>query len=170
MLKLINYGMNDGNFGPDVNLIGEPGIDNTTLFNAGYLGGIVVALRTSATAGRGNVVFPCDASVGNVPYGFLLNGPGEFASAIGPSGSKKIGVVRAFPEILVDAQAYDSASTFTVGLPAFVGGSVNNKVGLVVSAAATSATSGVTPHTAPIATITNVPTTTFPWLGLASLL
>jgi hypothetical protein len=170
MLKLINYGQNDGNFGPDVNLIGEPGIDNTTLFNAGYFGGKVVALRTSATASRGNVVFPCDASAGNVPYGFLLNGPGEFASAITPSGSKKIGVVRAFPEILVDSQAYDTASTFTVGFPVFVGGSVNGKTGLVVSTAATSATSGVTPHIAPIGTVTGLPTTSFPWLGIASLL
>lgn len=167
MLKLILYGQNDGNFGPDVNLIGDPGTDNTTLLNAGYLGGKVVALKTSATAGRGNVVFPCDADAGNVPFGFLLNGPGEFAGAIGPSGSKKIGVVRAFPEILVDSQAYDTStgSTFTVGLPVYCGGGA--KAGKVVSYASTAGTGA---YTKAIGTVTNVPSASFPWLGIASLL
>lgn len=165
-LKLVNYGMNDGNFGPDVALTGNPGTDNTTLLNANYLGGIVVALRTSATAGRGNVVFPCDADTGIPPYGFLLNGPGEFAGAIGPSGSKKIGVVRAFPEILIDSQAYDTAATFTVGHPVYVGGTAAGKVGLTTSAP-TTITAG---FKSAIGTCTNVPSTTFPWLGIASLL
>lgn len=168
MLKLINYGQNDGNFGPDVALTGDPGTDNTTLLNAGYLGGKVVALKTSLTAGRGAVLILADSTVvGVVPYGFLMNGPGEFAGAIGPSGSGKMSVVRALPEILVDSQAYVASPTkpYAVGQPVYFSHGAN--AGLVTADAPT-AGSGL--FSAAIGTITSVPSATTPWLGIASLL
>lgn len=166
MLKIVYYGQNDGAYGPDVNLTGDPGTDNTTLTTNGYLGGKVVTVKTSGTAGRGNVIAPCDADAGQVPYGFLINGPGEFAGAIGPSGSGKMGVVRAFPNILVDSQAYVSAPNpaWAVGQPVYCGGGAN--AGLVNSAAS-AATGG---YKAAIGTITSIPTASAPWLGIASLL
>lgn len=164
MLKLVNYGQNDGNFGPDVNLTGDPGTDNTTLLSAGYLGGKVVALKQSATASRGVVIVPCDAVSGNPPYGFLINGPGEFAGAIGASGSGKIAVVRAMPEILVDAQAYVQTPTlaYAAGLNVYVGSGAN--AGLVTTDKPASG------YQEPIGRITHVPTAGSPWLGIASLL
>jgi len=62
-LKLTYYGQNDSiNATPDVVLTGDPGTDQTTLINAGYLGGRIMAL-----AGPGHnvstsltVIVPCD--------------------------------------------------------------------------------------------------------------
>jgi hypothetical protein len=159
MLKMVYYAQNDGQFGPDVTLVGDPGVDNTTLLNAGYLGGVIVAIKLSATAGRGNVVVPCDGAT-LVPYGNLINGPGEFAGAIGPSGSGKISVVRAWPEFLVDTQAYDTTATFTVGTPVYCGQGA--KAGLFV---ATQPGSG---YTEAVGLCTLVPTASYPWLGVAS--
>lgn len=162
MLKFINYGQNIGDYGPDCPLINEPGTDNTTLLNAGYLGGVVVAIRTAQTGGIGSCVYPCDANVGDVPVGYLINGPGEFSGSIGPSGSKRISFVRAFPTISIDSQAFDTASTFTVGQPVYCGGGA--KAGKVVSYAST-ATGG---FTAPIGVVTSAPTALNPWLTLVS--
>ena len=86
------------------------GSDQQTLTSAGYLGGVIVALIDSAATltapiayqsayepafgSIGNIV-PCDTGAGsygaegNVPFATLLNGSGEFAGAIGPSGSTK---------------------------------------------------------------------------------
>ena len=157
MLKLVYYGQNDGHWGPDVTLTGDPGTDNVTLLNAGYLGGKVVSLVASATASRGVVAVPCDAAAFH-PFGFLMNGPGEFAGAIGPSGSGKISIVRAMPVILVDSQAYDALGTYVIGGPVYCG--TGAKVGLVTSVS-----------TGPIiGTVTAIPTATFPWLGIAALI
>src|SRR5271157_1964931 len=114
-LKLTYYGQNDSvNCTPAVFLTGDPGTDQQTLTSAGYLGGVIVAIIPStatltaplafqpsyepAFGSIGNIV-PCDASQaanaygitsatlgGCVPFATLLNGPGEFAGAIGPSG------------------------------------------------------------------------------------
>ena len=163
MLKLVYYGQNDGAHGPDVALTGDPGTDNVTLLNAGYLGGKVVALATSATVARGNVVIPCDTG-SMVPYGFLMNGPGEFAGAIGPSGSGKISVVRAMPTILVDAQAYALTPTapYAVGAPLYCG--TGATIGLVTS------DKPGTGFANPIGVCMAIPTATFPWLGVAALI
>src|ERR1700677_2846859 len=100
-LKLIYYGQNDGSTTPNVTLTGDPGTDQPVLTAAGYLGGVIMALGTSSTITYGAnsvVIVPCDASqagtysglatgnTGSVPYGTLINGPGEFSGAIGPSG------------------------------------------------------------------------------------
>ena len=161
MLKVVYFGQNDGLQGPDVKLTGDPGTDNTTLLTAGYLGGKVVAIKLSATAGRGNVVVPCDAAT-MVPYGFLLNGPGEFAGAIGPSGSGKISIVRAFPNILIDTQAYLTTDTFVEGAPVYCGSGAN--AGLVTAEVPAAG------FKAAIGTVQLVPTASSPWLGIASLL
>jgi hypothetical protein len=158
------YGQQDGSTAPDVALTGNPGTDQITLTNAGYLGGAVMALFTSATAGRGQVIGPCDASAGQVPFGFLINGPGEFAGSIGPSGSGKAPILRGLPQFYVDSQAYDATATFTVGLPVYAGG--GSKKGLITATAAT----GTGAYTAAIGVCTQSPTTQNPWLGVASYL
>jgi len=167
-LKLIYYGQNDGTTVPDVTLTGDPGVDQGVLTTAGYLGGIIVALKTSATAGRGVVIVPCDTDT-MIPYATLLNGPGEFSGAIGPSGSKKAPVVRALWQGLVDAQAYDASATFTVGAYVYCGHTTTHaNVGKYTSAARAGNSGG----TAPIAVgiCTHIPTAAEPYLGVASLL
>jgi len=158
------YAQPDGSTVPDVALTGNPGTDQITLTNAGYLGGVIMTLYVSSTAGRGVVIGPCDASAGDIPFGFLLNGPGEFAGAIGPSGSGKAPVLRALAQFYVDTQAYDTADTFTVGEYVYCGGGAQK--GLFTSAAAT----GTTPYVEPVGICTQAPTAQDPWLGVASLL
>jgi hypothetical protein len=169
MLKLVYYGQNDGLFGPDVNLTGDPGTDNTTLLNAGFLGGKIMALKTSTVTARGTVLVPCDAATLS-PYGFLLNGPGEFSSAITPSGSGKMSVVRAFAGFLVDAQAYVAAPTkpYAVGQPVYCGTGAN--AGLLTADAPTAGQITAGAYAEPVGTITVIPTASFPWLGVSSKL
>src|SRR5271163_1030180 len=146
-LKLTYYGQNDSvNCTPAVFLTGDPGTDQQTLTSAGYLGGVIVAIVDSgatlaaplafqpsyepAFGSIGNIV-PCDtsqggtpvygANEGNIPFATLINGPGEFAGAIGPSGSRKAPVVRALWQGNVDFQGYDSASTFLLGQYVYCG-------------------------------------------------
>jgi hypothetical protein len=169
-LKLIYYGQNDGSTVPDVTLTGDPGTDQPVLAAAGYLGGTIVALYTSAVTGRGVVIAPCNSdasatgSTPAVPYATLINGPGEFAGAIGPSGSQKAPVVRAFWQGIVDNQAYDTAATFTIGSYVYCGGSAHSNTGKYTDSThkgANSPTVGICTH---------IPTATQAWLGVASLL
>ena len=130
-LKLTYYGQNDSvNATPAVPLTGDPGTDQATLTAKNYLGGVIMALvdSTAVPAGYtfqsanepafgsiGNIV-PCNGDTlsdspeagAMVPFATLLNGPGEFSGAIGPSGSKKAPVVRALWQGNVDSQAYDA--------------------------------------------------------------
>lgn len=164
-LKQIYYGQPDGSTVPDVLLTGNPGTDQITLSAAGYLGGKVMALKTSATAGRGTVIVPCDsATAGLVPFGFLINGPGEFAGAIGPSGSGKAPTLRGLPQFQVDSQAYAAIPTipYAVGLLLYVG--TGATAGLITTDAPT------TGFKTPIGVCTQAPTATVPWLGVASYL
>jgi hypothetical protein len=182
-LKLTYYGQNDSvNCTPAVFLTGDPGTDQQTLTSAGYLGGVIVAIIDSAATltaplafqpsyepamgSIGNIV-PCDAagttygaSEGNIPFATLLNGPGEFAGAIGPSGSRKAPVVRALWQGNVDFQGYDSASTFHLGQYVYAGSSTHTNVGKYSSFVV-----------GPVVGIcTHVPSASEPWLGVASLL
>jgi hypothetical protein len=209
-LKLTYYGQNDSvNATPAVALVGDPGTDQTTLTNAGYLGGVIVAIADStlvksgfayqsanepAFGAIGNIV-PCDADTatnsygytanGQVPFGTLLNGPGEFAGAIGPSGSRKAPVVRALWQGNVDFQGYDAAATFILGGYVYCGGNVNSNIGkytdgahagIQVAAtnsknnpASTDAASG-SAYRIPVGICTHVPSAAEPWLGVASLI
>jgi len=121
MLKLDMYGQNDGTTVPNVVLTGTPGVDQTTLTNAGYLGGKVMAMVGTYSADGFPLIAPCDAYPMN-PYGLLANGPGEFAGAIGPSGSKKAPIFRAMLKGGVDSQAYSTTpGAFVAGQPIFCG-------------------------------------------------
>jgi hypothetical protein len=188
-LKLTYYGQNDSvNCTPAIALSGDPGTDQQNLTNAGYLGGVIVALTSTVTGYApgasyviqsanepafgtiGNIV-PCDrtaaSTVGNIPFATLLNGPGEFAGAIGPSGSKKAPVVRALWQGNVDSQAYGGTITnFAVGQYVYCGGSTStNKIGKYVASG--DKESG---DTIVVGICTHVPTAPEPWLGVASLL
>ena len=183
-----DYGQNDSvNCTPAVALTGDPGTDQQTLTAAGYLGGVIVGL-TSATAPVvagytyslqtanepafgiiGNIV-PCDPAV-IVPFATLLNGPGEFAGAIGPSGSKKAPVVRAMWQGNVDYQGYDAtaggAIAAVIGQYLYCGTGAN--AGKYTTAAHSASTiSG--PGLTPVGICTHIPQTAEPWLGVASLL
>jgi hypothetical protein len=189
-LKLTYYGQNDSvNCTPAVVLTGDPGTDQQTLTAAGYLGGVIVALTALSTNASypiqptyepamgsiGNIV-PADNSSattygttnGNTPFAVLLNGPGEFAGAIGPSGSRKAPVVRALWQGNVDFQGYDSnvAVAFVVGHFVYCGGTGNTNIGKYTDLAHIG-TGGVA---TPIGICTHIPTASEPWLGVASLL
>jgi hypothetical protein len=164
-LKLIYYGQNDGSTVPDSTLTGDPGTDQATLTSDGFLGGRIVAMRFPSHGAQGLVAITlCDTDT-MVPYATLLNGPGEFAGAIGPSGSRKAPVVRALWQGIVDSQAYDASDTgYTVGKYLYCG--AGSLKGLYVATPAdTSAFENV-----PVGICTHIPSTSEPWLGVASLL
>jgi hypothetical protein len=165
-LKLVYYGQNDSQFSPDQILTGDPGTDQQTLTAAGYLGGKVLTLGTPVNNTAVTVALsPCDGDT-KVPFGTLMNGPGEFAGAIGPSGSKKVPVVRAFWQGNINSEAYDAAATFTLGGYVYVGGTTHTNIGLYTSAALKGTLSGAPA----IGICTHVPTASEPWLGVASLI
>jgi hypothetical protein len=186
-LKLTYYGQNDSvNCTPAVFLTGDPGTDQQTLTSAGYLGGVIVAIIDSAATLTAPLVFqpsyepafgsignivPVDgdataygAAEGNIPFATLLNGPGEFAGAIGPSGSRKAPVVRALWQGNVDFQGYDAGATFALGQYVYAGGSANHNIGKYTSLARKGAA------VATVGICTHVPSASEPWLGVASLL
>lgn len=186
-LKLTYYGQNDSvNCTPAVFLTGDPGTDQQTLTSAGYLGGVLVALIDSnatltaplafqsayepAFGSIGNIV-PVDgtgtaygASEGNIAFATLLNGPGEFAGAIGPSGSRKAPVVRALWQGNVDYQGYDSAATFAIGQYVYAGGTTHTNIGKYTSAALSGSADQI------VGICSHVPSASEPWLGVISLL
>jgi hypothetical protein len=167
-LKLTYYGQNDSQWSPDALLTGDPGTDQQTLTSAGYLGGKIVTLKTPAVNTAVTVaIAPCDNAT-QVPFATLINGPGEFAGAIGPSGSKKAPVIRALWQGNVNSEAYDANATagnaFTLGGYVYCGGTNNTNIGLYTS-------NGLKGTLGTIVGIcTHVPTTGEPWLGVASLL
>jgi hypothetical protein len=181
-LKLVYYGQNDSQFSADVTLVGDPGVDQQTLTAAGYLGGRIMALAVPGTnTAVQAVLIPADvdgqnvsgftAGAGTVPYAALINGPGEFAGAIGPSGSKKVPVVRALFQGNVNSESYDSynSPSWAIGTYLYAGGHTTHNAGMYT----TLAYSGGSPTTAnrtPVGITTHVPTTSEPWLGVASLL
>lgn len=171
-LKLQYYGQNDSQWSPDQILVGDPGTDQQTLTAAGYLGGKIMALITPVNNTAVAIALaPCDAD-SKFPFGTLLNGPGEFAGAIGPSGSKKAPIVRALWQGNVNSEAYDANATFTLGVYLYCGGTTHSNIGSYTSAAlaGTKAASGNIPGAAPVGICTHVPTASEPWLGVASLL
>lgn len=187
-VKLHYLGQNDSvNCTPAVFLTGDPGTDQQTLKAGGYVGGVIVAILGASTNAAypiqppnqpafgqiGNIA-PCDADNttygagnGNVPFATLLNNGGEFAGAIGPSGSKKAPVVRAMWQGMVgnsDGSCYDASATFTLGGYLYCGGSAHTNVGQYTSSARKGAGSSI------VGICTHVPSATEPWLGVASLL
>jgi len=168
-LKLTYYGQNDTQWSPDVVLTGDPGTDQQTLTAAGYLGGKIVALAAPAVATQYEaVIVPANGdTAGVIPFGSLINGPGEFAGAIGPSGSKKAPVVRALWQGNVNSEAYDAGATWstTTSIGAYLyNGGATAGIGFYTNAARKGANSVI------VGICTHVPTTAEPWLGVASLL
>src|SRR5208283_4242562 len=188
-VKLHYLGQNDSvNCTPAVFLTGDPGTDQQTLAAGGYVGGVIVALLAASTNAAypyqspnqpafgaiGNIV-PCDADNlaygtgnGDIPFATLLNNGGEFAGAIGPSGSKKAPVVRAMWQGMVgnsDGKCYDTAATFLIGQYVYCGDTHNTNIGQYTDSAHKGSVG-----TAPVGICTHVPTATEAWLGVASLL
>jgi len=165
-LKLQYYGQNDSQWSPDVTLTGDPGTDQQTLTAAGYLGGKIVKIAVPANfTSVEAAISPCDNDT-QLPFGTLINGPGEFAGAIGPSGSKKAPIVRALWQGNVNSEAYDANATFALGAYVYCGGTSHTNIGLYTAPA--------TGHAGTLTTVvgicTHVPTASEPWLGVASLL
>lgn len=159
-MDLIYYGQNVGFTVPDVTLKGDPALDQPSMIAAGYLGGRIMSIKTSGTAGRGPVIVPCDGVAAH-PFGTLLNGPGEYATSIGVSGSKKAPVVRAMPFFTVNADSYVAAPTaaYAVGNPLYAGvGADAGKWTADKPASGVAAECGICTH---------VPTTAEPFLGVA---
>jgi len=167
-LKLQYYGQNDSQWSPDALLTDDPGTDQQTLTAAGYLGGKIMALKTPAVNTVVTVaIAPCDNDTA-VPFGTLINGPGEFAGAIGPSGSKKAPIVRALWQGNVNSEAYDASASggnaFVLGGYVYCGGTTNSNIGKYTSFGLKGTLATV------VGICTHVPTTAEPWLGVASLL
>src|SRR5271166_6237209 len=114
--KVFYYGSNIGNTVPDVILTGNPALDQPALAAAGYLGGTIMALApsTHVLPIGSPVIVPCDGASA-IPFGTLLNDPGELSGSIGPSGSGKAPVVRALWYGAVDSVAFDTTDTYTIG-------------------------------------------------------
>lgn len=179
-LKVLYYGQNVGNTVPDVVLTGNPATDQPALASAGYLGGKIMAIKSSVNVlPLGTpVIVPCDSSV-TKPFATLINDPGEFSGSIGPSGSGKAPVVRALWFGFVDAVAFDTTDTYTLGGYLFCGDTAHSNVGKYVA-------TKVTSTTIPVGICTSLPGAasffgpgTQPqytgggvnnWLGVASLL
>ena len=189
-LKLTYYGQNDTQWSPDVTLIGDPGTDQQTLTSAGYLGGKIVSIAAPGVyTSVASVIIPCDpdgwaggnaynftTGAGTVPFGTLINGPGEFAGAIGPSGSKKAPIVRAHWQGSVNSEAYDAnivsggSRAISIGAYLYCGGHVAGSVGAAVGAGLYTSSTGASTAglKIPVGICTHVPTTSEPWLGVAS--
>ena len=118
-----------GDTAPDCALTGDPAVDQVTLRTAGISAGRIVSKYNSATATRGAVVGLYDGnSTTQLPYGTLINGPGNYAESIGPSGSGKVPVTRSKPvfELTndpIDPPCFDAAPTtpYTIGCPLYAG-------------------------------------------------
>lgn len=173
-LKLDYYGQNDGTTVPDVTLTGDPGTDQATLIAAGYLGGKIMCIVTAplfaTQIANSPVIAPCDADVldsvsnSGIPYGALINGPGEFSGAIGPSGSRKAPIVRGLWRGNVNFEAYDAAATFLQGGYVYCGGHSHTNVGSYTD------NSHKGTNSPAVGICYHVPSAAEPWLGVASLL
>ncbi len=193
-LKLTYLGQNDSvNCTPAVPLTGDPGTDQQTLAAGNYVGGIIVALTSTVASYTGNGsayaiqptnqpafgaignIVPCDrkSTNGNTPFATLLNNGGEFAGAIGPSGSKKAPVVRAMWQGMVDNQVYGGMITdFAVGAFVYCGYDTTSGKYVPSTGAYTTDISGGNEvlGAVRVGICTHVPTSSEPWLGVASLL
>ncbi len=150
---------------PDVVITGDPSVDGPVLLAAGYAAGVICALKTSATAGRGVVVYPMDgATLTELAFGTLLNGPGNYAESIGVSGSGKTPVTRQMPifELYNEVsgpKAYDDSLTYLVGQPLYAD-KVANQAGRWTNA--------IPVASAPVLGIVlHAPSTAEPWLTVA---
>jgi len=145
-------------FGPDVALAGEPGIDNPAVLAAGFVAGALVKIGVSALNPDGIALQLADGAVDTNILGAIITEPGEFASSIGPSASNRIAVARGMWTGNLYGSGYDTTVVYVVGQLLYCGtGAVIGRYTNVVNGN-------------PVGLVTHVPTTTEPWLGIASLI
>jgi hypothetical protein len=183
-VKVFYYGQNVGNTVPDVILTGNPALDQPALATAGYLGGRIMAIAASANLPGGvPVIVPCNTDILSIPFGTLLNDPGEFSGSIGPSGSGKAPVVRALWFGAVDSVAFDTTDTYALGGQLFCGGAGHSTTGKYIATVASHGGSNATAKAVVVGLCTSLPgAANFygpgsyqyggvnNWLGVASLL
>lgn len=166
-LKFRYPGQQVGDVAPDVAITHDPALDRVALRAAGYAAGKIMTLKKSATAGRGAVIVPMNgaAASGNLAYGTLINGCGNEAESIGPSGSGKMPVVRAMPIFdltndPIEDPCFEATptTTYDIGLPLYCGDGTTAPLGAWTTDKATGAEIlGIVHH---------IPTAAEPWLGV----
>jgi hypothetical protein len=173
-LELLYYGHNVSMFGPDVALTGDPSIDNAAVAAAGYLAGALVKLAVSSNNPDGVALVLADGNVDGAEaiLGAVITEPGEFANTIGPSGSNRISVARGYWVGNLYNGAFQPASgtnLYTVGAKLYCGnGTSAGKYTSNKTVAQDGNTAAITGN--PVGVVTHTPTTTEPWLGIASLI
>lgn len=165
-LELLYYGHNVSMFGPDIALTGDPSIDNAAVAAAGFVAGAIVKLGASSNNPDGVALQLVDGNtVGDsfLALGAIITEPGEFANTIGPSGSNRISIARGLWVGNLYGSGFDSAKTYNLGELLYPGtGAQKGKY--------TNSKTGLDAGVQAVGIVTHVPTTTEPWLGIASLL
>ena len=169
-LKQRYPGQQVGDTAPDVVITHDPAVDRAVLRAAHYAAGKIMTLINSATAGRGAVIVPMNgaAASGHLAYGTLINGCGNEAESIGPSGSGMMPVVRAMPIFdltndPIEEACFEATPTlaYAIGLPLYCGDGTVAPLGTWTTDKATGAVAlGICHH---------VPTNAEPWLGVTQL-
>lgn len=160
MLRVNYSGSQIGNLSPDITFTGDIPTDNAALATGLFIPGRIMAIKAAA-AGTEPLLTPCDGDT-MVPFGTLMNGASNYAESIGSSGSRKLAVIRAFPVITVDQDAY-VGTTFTQGQK------------LYCADVTTPADAGKWTTVQPVATapvtgiVLHAHTTSEPWLTIAQL-
>ena len=169
----------NGAFGPNVALVGDPAIDSKTLFDGGYGAGRIATLTTStlaADSGKNKpALIPLDGASGKRAFGAFVNGGGNYAESLGPSGSKKMSVARAkvaFDVINETGQlaAYVAAPTkaYAIGDPLYAGCAKTNTVGQWTSDAPVDGAGAAVANPEIVGLTLHVPTATEAYLGVAT--
>jgi hypothetical protein len=170
-LELLYYGQNVSLFGPDVALTGDPSIDNAAVAAAGFLAGALCTVGPSSNNADGVALKLANGNTDAI-LGAVITEPGEFANTIGPSGSNRLSVARGY----FVGNLYNGAfvppsgtNTYAVGSKLYCGnGTSAGKYTSNVTVGQDGNTAAITG--APVGICTHTPTTTEPWLGIASLL
>ena len=160
-LELQYYGQNVSLFGPDVALTGDPSVDIAAVQAAGFNPGMLVKLGTSSNNPDGVALQL--ASDGEAIFGTIITDAGEFANTIGVSGSNRISVARGLWVGNLYGSGFDSAKTYAIGEKLYPGTGA-------VKGCYTNSKTGLDAGVKAVGLVTHVPTTTEPWLGIASLL
>ena len=165
-LKFKYPGQQVGDTKPDVVLTGDPAVDQVTLRAFGYAGGKIMTRIQSLTAGRGPVIVPMDGSdLTKYPAGALINGCGNYAESIGPSGSGMMPVVRVMAVFdlsndPIETDCFEASPTtpYTIGCKLYADGTAGHV--------------GRWTPDLPVAdafvcgTCNHIPTASEPWLGV----
>lgn len=170
-LELQYYGQNVSLFGPDVALTGDPSVDISAVQTAGFIPGALVKVASSSNNPDGVALALADGNNDTI-LGAIITEPGEFANTIGVSGSNRIAVARGLFIGNLYSGAFIAASgtnTYALGAKLYCGN--GGSAGKYTSNKTISQDSNTAAITGPaIGIVTHTPTTTEPWLGIASLI